>query len=96
MEKKLTNEQLQYLRQCKYKFYIFTLLSIKLIKLDYTMNKYPRWMEVEEIAKRWNIEDFDFNSILMVITNPDSLIFTSFLQFTVFIENFSNFLFLYD
>jgi hypothetical protein len=53
-------------------------------------------MEVEEIAKRWNIEDFDFNSILMVITNPDSLIFTSFLQFTVFIENFSNFLFLYD
>jgi len=53
-------------------------------------------MEVEEIAKRWNIEDFDFNSILMVITHPDSLIFTSFLQFTVFLQNFRNFSFLYD
>ncbi|CAF1065553.1 unnamed protein product [Rotaria sordida] len=43
VEKNLTNEQLQYLRQY------------------YIMNNIPEMIEIERIAKQWNINDFDFH-----------------------------------
>lgn len=46
--------------------HIFILLNIKLLKLDYTKNRYPGLMGTEEIAKQWNIDDFDFHIDLMV------------------------------
>jgi hypothetical protein len=44
----------------------FILLNIKLLKLDYTINRYPGLMGTEEIAKQWNIDDFNFHIDLMV------------------------------
>jgi hypothetical protein len=60
LEKKLTNEQLEYLRQCEYKCYVFIHFNRKLFKLDYTMNESAGLTEIEEIAKQWNMDDFDF------------------------------------
>ncbi len=57
VERKLTNVQVQYLRQCKY--ICSSLYSIAFF-LDYTMNKFPEKTELREIAKRWNCDNFDF------------------------------------
>jgi hypothetical protein len=37
-----------------------------LLKLDYRINQYPGLWGTEEIAKQWNIDDFDFHMDLMV------------------------------
>ncbi|CAF0779072.1 unnamed protein product [Rotaria sordida] len=47
IEKKLTNEQLNYLHEY------------------YRINQYPGLWGTEEIAKQWNIDDFDFHMDLM-------------------------------
>jgi hypothetical protein len=35
-------------------------LNVKLIKLDYAMNKSPGPQQILQIAKQWNMNDFDF------------------------------------
>jgi hypothetical protein len=57
VEEKLTNEQLEYLRECKDICSIFILLNIELSKLDYSMNKFARPNEFEAIA---NIDHFNY------------------------------------
>ena len=59
----------------------FYSLNIKLIKLDYVRNKYPKWAEAEEIATQWNAADFYFTSIVMVSIQHDSGILTRLLNF---------------
>ncbi|CAF5071995.1 unnamed protein product, partial [Rotaria sp. Silwood1] len=53
-------KQLQYLHQCKYTCSIFMLLNMELVKLDYKMNKHAGPKQIRQIAKQWNINDFDF------------------------------------
>jgi len=59
VEQKLINAQLEYLRQCQYICSIFILLNIQL-SFDYTMNNFLEDTQAREIAKQWNIDDFDF------------------------------------
>ncbi|CAF2394315.1 unnamed protein product [Rotaria sp. Silwood2] len=60
LEEKLTNEQLEYLRQCEYIYSIVILVNIPLSNLVYTMKKYPTRNELQAIAKQWNIDDWEF------------------------------------
>jgi hypothetical protein len=45
---------------------IFILLNMKLLKIDYTINRFSDLMETNEMDKQWNIDDFDFHMDLMV------------------------------
>jgi len=65
-EEKLTNEQLQYMHQCKYTCSIFMVLNMEFLKLDYIMNKFAGPKQIHQIAKQWNINDFDFFMDLIV------------------------------
>ena len=42
------------------------ILNMKLLKLDYKMNKYSGPKQIRQIAKQWNINDFDFFMDLIV------------------------------
>ncbi len=58
MEQKLTNTQIEYLRECKY---ICSFLYLIIFFLDYTTNTFPSDEELTAIAKNWNIDDFHFH-----------------------------------
>jgi hypothetical protein len=58
VEQKLTNTQIEYLRECKY---ICSFLYLIIFFLDYTTNTFPSGEEVKAIAKHWNIDDFYFH-----------------------------------
>jgi hypothetical protein len=60
LEMKLTNEQLEYLRQCEYIYFILILVNIVLYESDYTLNQNPHRTQIKAIAKEWNIEDLKF------------------------------------
>jgi len=65
IERKLTNEQIEYLHQCKFIYFVFILLNIHL-SLDYAINNYPEDAELEEIAKQWNNNDLDVSKVFYV------------------------------
>ncbi|CAF2217550.1 unnamed protein product [Rotaria magnacalcarata] len=58
VEQKLTDVQLQYLRQCKH---IHSSRYAIVFFLDYTVNPFSNVTEVREIGKQWNSDSFDFN-----------------------------------
>jgi len=89
VEAKLSNEQLEYLRQCKDICSVFLLLNIELSKLDYrTINKYLRPDELQAIIKQWNLNDFDLFldldvSIFILVSIQYSQLFTCRIGFLV-------------
>ncbi len=57
IEGKLTNEQIEYLHECK--FIWFVLISLRIhLSLDYSINNYPERAELKEIAKQWHKDDY--------------------------------------